>query len=187
MLEEGTPTRDSLKIGEEAANRSAPISTLASNLDWSSGQPQHAQEHDGQVARHLCRPDSASRVSGEGISRACRKSASPASSARKSRLSRWPCAWCPRCFTARDIPTPCLSPAPAPRPRQQDDPRRSGQIPRNLVQTQQLHVAHGRRHHARARSRPDWKSFWLPGRPGDVPKKNDPAGRRAAKDGGLSD
>ena len=66
MLEEGTPTRDSLKIGEELEALSANF-TATAQPGLRPGQPEHAQEHDGSVAGYLCGPDSASGISAEGI------------------------------------------------------------------------------------------------------------------------
>ena len=68
MLEEGTPTRDSLKIGEELESLSANFGAGA-NLDWATRQPQYAQAHHGQGARYLCRPDPSSGVSAKEFTR----------------------------------------------------------------------------------------------------------------------
>ena len=66
MLEEGTPTRDSLKIGEELESLSANFNAGA-NLDCSIVNLNTLKSTMDKSLDIYARPDSASGVSAEGI------------------------------------------------------------------------------------------------------------------------
>ena len=148
MLEEGTPTRDSLKIGEELAALSANF-TATRQSRLLAGQPEHAQEHDGSVAGYLCGSHSASRISAEGIPAPAKRAAGHHST-REGDSSVDGVACCPDTALWRGTSVRGAIHRDRHRSqRKQDDARGSGEVPRHMVQAEQCHAAGGGRYDAR--------------------------------------
>ncbi len=135
MLEEGTPTRDSLKIGEELESLSAEFSAGA-NLDYASVRSQRPQNQYGQGPGNLCRLHSPSRLPAEGV-RALAEGPPGRHSAREGHAQLH--------GSARSAYFALRQRTSLRRgfrrhghriQREQDDPRGPRQIPRHLVQAQ---------------------------------------------------